>query len=585
MSTDAEEVPRRARAFAVQAHGYQRYGTRPYVEHLDAVADLVRDLGEPFETIAYLHDVLEDTDIERPAIEGAFGAQVSRAVALLSDPGGLTRAERKAVINARLAEVGPGDATWPALVVKVADRLANVRACVRDGNDALRDRYAREHEDFRAAAWRPGVATWMDELDRLLEHTPRDADPTGPMDPVADEFVASFRKHWSAYRAEAAALAMEVERLLARQGIQGVVTHRAKAPERLAAKLSARATERGQPYGDARAIREDLADLIGVRVALYFPDDRERVASALARAFDIVERRDHLGNQERHGSRAPRFSGYWAQHFRVARSVSRHAIIAEIQVASVLMTAWSQVAHDLTYKPLNGGLSDTEEALLDQLNGLVLAGETALEQLHAAMRARLRRTDAPFANPYELSAWLARTRRKASRSADNLGRVDRLFALLRELNLLRPSALHGFMPHLDETGPVAERLVERILIAHPARTRAWVESLGTSHPLEQDFAASDLHRDAMRALGEAWRAFERGAATQLTGGPRSPFPVGPKRLAALALLPEQEAQYLKARRTYRAALRQPASVEVSQMRAATEDLEGLSRQLRAAEEE
>lgn len=50
----------------------------------------------------------------------------------------------------------------------------------------------------------------------------------------------------------------------------------------------------------------------------------------------------------------------------------------EIQVASVLMHAWSEVEHDLVYKPLQGTLSDEELSILDELNGLVLSGEIAL---------------------------------------------------------------------------------------------------------------------------------------------------------------------------------------------------------------
>ena len=38
----------------------------------------------------------------------------------------------------------------------------------------------------------------------------------------------------------------------------------------------------------------------------------------------------------------------------------------EIQVASVLMHAWSEVEHDLVYKPLQGTLSDEELAILDR---------------------------------------------------------------------------------------------------------------------------------------------------------------------------------------------------------------------------
>ena len=58
----------------------------------------------------------------------------------------------------------------------------------------------------------------------------------------------------------------------------------------------------------------------------------------------------------------------------------------EIQVASLLMHAWSEVEHDLVYKPLQGGLSTDEYAILDELNGLVERGEIALERLHVRLK-------------------------------------------------------------------------------------------------------------------------------------------------------------------------------------------------------
>lgn len=50
---------------------------------------------------------------------------------------------------------------------------------------------------------------------------------------------------------------------------------------------------------------------------------------------------------------------------------------SEIQVASLIMHAWSEVEHDLIYKPMQGTLSEEELSILDELNGLVLAGEIA----------------------------------------------------------------------------------------------------------------------------------------------------------------------------------------------------------------
>src|SRR5690606_9552985 len=97
---------------------------------------------------------------------------------------------------------------------------------------------------------------------------------------------------------------------------------------------------------------------------------------------------------------------YWATHYRLKLRESslqegqkRYAAArVEVQVASVLMHAWSEVEHDLVYKPLQGTLSDEEYAILDELNGLVLAGEIALERLQKAGEARVTREGTPFAS-------------------------------------------------------------------------------------------------------------------------------------------------------------------------------------------
>jgi len=57
-----------ARDFAIQAHGDQKYGTKPYVYHLDQVAAICCTIkfhydSETLRTAAFLHDVLEDTKV------------------------------------------------------------------------------------------------------------------------------------------------------------------------------------------------------------------------------------------------------------------------------------------------------------------------------------------------------------------------------------------------------------------------------------------------------------------------------------------------------------------------------------------
>ncbi len=152
--------PSSARAYAVQMHGSQQYGPRPYAAHLDAVATLVESWGATAQVVAYLHDVEEDTDATNEDIRARFGDLVACCVALLTDVPGPTRKERKAATYAKLAKVtGPEEL---ALIVKAADRLANVRACLADQHWRLFDIYRQEQLAFRTAAFRPGLcdALW-----------------------------------------------------------------------------------------------------------------------------------------------------------------------------------------------------------------------------------------------------------------------------------------------------------------------------------------------------------------------------------------------------------------------------------------
>lgn len=159
--------PEEARAFAVRAHGGQRYGKQPYVVHLDAVAALAAPYGEMARIVAYLHDVAEDTSVTIQEIGQAFGEHVAECVGLLTDGAGASRSERKAATYARLA--GVQGAAEIALTVKAADRLANVVACRGDGLRELWEVYRAEHPAFRSAAFRPWQCDPLwEQLDRLL---------------------------------------------------------------------------------------------------------------------------------------------------------------------------------------------------------------------------------------------------------------------------------------------------------------------------------------------------------------------------------------------------------------------------------
>ena len=159
------------RTYAATAHAGQTYGSEPYTVHLEAVAEVVRavDPSGEAEAVAYLHDVVEDTAATVAELTMAFGAVVATAVLLVTDPEGENRRTRKAALHARLRDL---DANVPtmrlALLVKAADRLANVRACVANHPGKL-SMYRKEHPAFREATLRAGLCdTIWAELNDLL---------------------------------------------------------------------------------------------------------------------------------------------------------------------------------------------------------------------------------------------------------------------------------------------------------------------------------------------------------------------------------------------------------------------------------
>lgn len=165
------EAVEQARIFAIRAHGNQMYGQYPYSWHLDAVADSVSQFGTTAQIVAYLHDTLEDTATSSNTIKDLFGEEVANCVLLLSDPPGESRQARKLLSHKKLAR-----ATTPlqvALIVKAADRLANVKACLTQPNKKKWNMYKEEHPEFRAAAYRQGLceAIWND-LDFSLSFWP-----------------------------------------------------------------------------------------------------------------------------------------------------------------------------------------------------------------------------------------------------------------------------------------------------------------------------------------------------------------------------------------------------------------------------
>jgi (p)ppGpp synthase/HD superfamily hydrolase len=142
----------RAMEFAAKAHEGQKYGEQPYTGHLSAVHMYVawETEDQDAKAAAWLHDVPEDTNVTLEEIGNEFGQRVASIVQLCTDPPGKNRKEKKAKSHAKLRGIDRNDETGAfALLVKTADRLANVQNCITTRNKGLLKMYRKEHGEFR----------------------------------------------------------------------------------------------------------------------------------------------------------------------------------------------------------------------------------------------------------------------------------------------------------------------------------------------------------------------------------------------------------------------------------------------------
>jgi ppGpp synthetase/RelA/SpoT-type nucleotidyltranferase len=196
--------------------------------------------------------------------------------------------------------------------------------------------------------------------------------------PVVDQAVELYERQKPLYAKAADLVRKELEEAIADRGVRAAVTCRAKSVDSLRGKLEKRNAQ--SPYASVKEIFNDIKDLAGVRVALYFPRDRKLVDEIVLEMFSQARPPKQFPEERDPGEP----EGYEATHFAVKVA----GLVVEIQVASALMYAWSEVAHDLIYKPRLGQLKPEEYQLLDDLKEIVSAGEHTVTSLQNSLNAR-----------------------------------------------------------------------------------------------------------------------------------------------------------------------------------------------------
>jgi (p)ppGpp synthase/HD superfamily hydrolase len=145
-------LTREALAFASNQHAGQTRSIDdiPFVTHPVEVACLLHEAGYSDEVVAagVLHDVIEDTGVQRSELEERFGARVAELVAAVSDdPTIHDRVERKAALRDQVSRAGEC-----AAVIFAADKVSKtreLRARARHGRFQRTDEVKLDH--YRAS--------------------------------------------------------------------------------------------------------------------------------------------------------------------------------------------------------------------------------------------------------------------------------------------------------------------------------------------------------------------------------------------------------------------------------------------------
>ena len=151
---------------AIAAHGSQTYDGYPYYYHLEEVVKILHEfhfIDDKYKIAGYLHDILEDTALSYNDIKNKFGEEIAEIVYCVTDELGRNRKERKTKTYPKIS------ANKDAIIIKLADRIANVRNSLSKGHK-MGGMYRKEYKDFKSNLYESNPLTnqmWL-ELDRLI---------------------------------------------------------------------------------------------------------------------------------------------------------------------------------------------------------------------------------------------------------------------------------------------------------------------------------------------------------------------------------------------------------------------------------
>ena len=359
-----EDLLNRAYVFATQKHGDQKRASGdPYFSHPVEVAGILTELRLDCASIAtaLLHDTIEDTDTSVAEIEKLFGPEIAALVngvtklslLELSSQGSAQAENFRKLLLATTNDVR-------ILLVKLADRLHNMRTLHFIKSDDKRRRIAQETMDIYAPlAGRMGMQAFREELEDLA---------FGELNQEAREIVQDRLRELAAGSGDMLnEISYEFSTLLLEKGVRAKVYGRQKRPFSIWRKIQHKAIS-----------LEQLSDIFGYRVIVENEDECYQALGILHRAFRCVPGRykDYISTAK--------VNGYRSLHTTLIGPNNQRA---EIQIRTERMdeVAENGVAAHWAYKESDKDgedINDTQPfAWLQEMVSQIQTGETAEEFL------------------------------------------------------------------------------------------------------------------------------------------------------------------------------------------------------------
>jgi guanosine-3',5'-bis(diphosphate) 3'-pyrophosphohydrolase len=287
-----ESLINRAYVYATVKHGSQkRHSGDPYFAHPIQVAGILTEYKLDAATIVagLLHDTIEDTDATREEIAGMFGDQIAELVEGVTK---LSKLEIQSEENKQAQNLQKFILAMSrdvrVLIVKLADRLHNMRTLSHVPNPAKRRRIATETlEIYAPLARRIGMEKMARELEGLAFH---EAYP---------EAEAAINARLEQLRVEKGAnvaiIIQTIMEVFEFAGIDARVYGREKQSYSIWRKLQRKSVE-----------FSDLADVYAFRVIVGLPDDCYRALGLVHQTWRCVpdQVEDYISNPKPNGYRS-----------------------------------------------------------------------------------------------------------------------------------------------------------------------------------------------------------------------------------------------------------------------------------------